>query len=64
MKSSDVKKGVRVKDLNRPGNGVGVGVISAVRRTVLRVKYDGCTLQYNIGEALSGLEVQNGLVRQ
>ena len=61
MMQSDVKKGVRVIDV-RSGS-FGVGVIAVVRRTVLRVKYDQCTLQYNIGEALSRLEVQRAVVR-
>ena len=56
MKSSDIKKSVQVIDKFYPENGVGT--ITSIKRTVLRVKYENKTVQYDINKALNDLEVR------
>jgi hypothetical protein len=55
MKSSDIKKSTQVVDKFYPENGIGV--ITSIKRTVLRVKYENKTVQYDINKALNDLEV-------
>lgn len=55
MKSSDIKKSMKVKDKFYPENGTGI--ITSIKRTVLRVKYNDKTVQYDINKAINDLEV-------
>jgi len=55
MKMVDLVKGTKVVDIFYRENGIGE--ITSIKRTVLRVKFDNKTVAYDINKALKDLEV-------